>query len=478
MTIQKIAIFLNQCIAMRFIVSLLFLFVLVQVTSAQKLKVSENRRFLVTEDGQPFFYMADTAWELFHRCNREEALMYLEKRKEQGFNVIQAVALAELDGLNTPNPYGETPLINNNPESPNPAYFEHVDFIIKKADSLGMYIALLPTWGDKLNTKSWGVGPEVFNKKNAYRFGQWIGTRYRTYDNIIWIIGGDRNPREQSNDIEVWNQMAEGVASGAGGYDKTLMSYHPQPKEYGGSSTWFHDEDWLDFNMHQTGHCANQGTYKHINHDYNLIPKKPVLDGEPLYEDHPNCFNAKELGHSLPEDIRRIMYWNIFAGAFGQTYGCHDVWQMFRGDEEGINQPLRPWPVALNLPMANQVKHLKNLMLSRPFLTRIPDQSMILAEQEENDDYIIATRDETGGYAMIYFPTGKSVDLNLSVLSSGSLKSWWYDPRTGNAYLDKTIENKSSIIVTPPTSGKGHDWVLILDSTDQDFPIPGKPPIK
>jgi hypothetical protein len=81
--------------------------------------------------------------------------------------------------------------------------------------------------------------------------------------------------------------------------------------------------------MHQTGHCANQGTYTHITHDYNLRPIKPVLDGEPLYEDHPNCFNAKELGHSIPEDIRRIMYWNIFAGAFGQTYGCHDVWQMY-----------------------------------------------------------------------------------------------------------------------------------------------------
>ena len=70
---------------------------------AQKLKVSDNNRYLITEDGQPFFYLADTAWELFHRCDREEAKLYLEKRASQGFNDIQAVALAELDGLNTPN---------------------------------------------------------------------------------------------------------------------------------------------------------------------------------------------------------------------------------------------------------------------------------------------------------------------------------------------------------------------------------------
>ncbi|MGB5435015.1 MAG: DUF4038 domain-containing protein, partial [Maribacter sp.] len=73
--------------------------------TAQRLVVSENQRFIMTEDGKPFFWMADTAWELFHRCNREQAAHYLEKRAAQGFNVIQAVALAEIDGIYTPNPY-------------------------------------------------------------------------------------------------------------------------------------------------------------------------------------------------------------------------------------------------------------------------------------------------------------------------------------------------------------------------------------
>jgi len=441
---------------------------------AQKLKVSENSRYLVTENGDPFFYMADTAWELFHRCDREEVDMYLKKRSEQGFNVIQAVALAELDGLHTPNPYGETPLVNDNPQTPNPKYFEHIDYVIKKADSLGIYIALLPTWGDKLFKNSWGTGPEVFTKDNARVFGNWIGDRYKDYDNIIWVIGGDRNPRENSDDIEVWNQMAEGIAEAAGGYENTLMSYHPQPKSGGGSSTWFHDRKWLDFNMHQTGHCANQGTYEQITNDYNLIPIKPTLDGEPLYEDHPNCFNAKELGHSVPEDIRRIMYWNVFAGAFGQTYGCHDVWQMYKLDKEGINSPLRPWPVALDLPMANQVKHLKNLMLSRPFLTRIPDQSMVLDEQEETNDYVIATGDSEGSYAMVYFPTGKTINLDLSKIEGTNVNGWWFDPRTGNAFPASEINPSKNVTIAPPTSGKGHDWVLVIDDASKKFPVPGK----
>ena len=105
-----------------------------------------------------------------------------------------------------------------------------------------MYIALLPTWGDKLFKNSWGVGPEIFNPENARCFGRWIGNRYKNHTNIIWVIGGDRNPREGTNDIEVWRQMAEGVAEGVGGHDKALMTFHPQPSRPGGSSNWFHQE--------------------------------------------------------------------------------------------------------------------------------------------------------------------------------------------------------------------------------------------
>jgi len=438
---------------------------------AQRLRVSDNHRFLVTEAGEPFFWMADTAWELFHRLTREEAAFYLETRASQGFNVVQAVALAEFDGLHTPNAYGATPLIDDDPEKPNEAYFKHVDWIIKKADSLGIYVALLPSWGDKLFKNTWGTGPEILNPDNAYAYGKWLGNRYKDADHVIWILGGDRNPREGSDDTSVWRQMAAGIVAGAGGYDHTLMGFHPQPHEGGGSSTWFHDDPWLDINMHQTGHCPNRPTYKNIAHDYALKPIKPVLDAEPLYEDHPNCFNAKELGYSLPRDIRRIMYWNVFAGACGQTYGCHDVWQMYDSGRTPVNQPLRPWKQALQLPMANQVRLLKQLMLSRPYLTRIPDQELVAEPQKDDESYVIATRDQEGRYAMIYFPTGQSRVLNFSSLKQGNRQAWWYDPRTGNAYRTNDVGQSNSIRVQPPTSGPGNDWVLVVDAVA--YPAPG-----
>jgi hypothetical protein len=185
------------------------------------LKVSENKRFLVHEDGTPFFYLGDTAWELFHRLNREEADKYLANRAAKGFTVIQAVALAELDGLHTPNAYGYRPLIEDDPtrpdvkDGPENDYWDQVDYVVKKAESLGLYIGLLPTWGDKWN-KRWGIGPEVFTPENAEVYGRWLGRRYKDAPNLIWILGGDR-PVENDTHRQIIRAMARGLAQGDGG---------------------------------------------------------------------------------------------------------------------------------------------------------------------------------------------------------------------------------------------------------------------
>ncbi len=458
---------------MKKITLLLVLISAVAVAQLPRIKVSENKRFLMTEEGKPFFYMADTGWELFHALDESEADWYFKTRAEQGFNVIQAVALAELDGINTPNAIGELPFRNLEKMRPNPQYFKHVKKLIELADARGLYIALLPTWGDKLYKNSWGTGPEIFNKENAYEYGKWLGLWFRSNDNIIWVLGGDRNPREGTEDVEVWRAMQKGLQEGLGLFETGIYTFHPQPASPGGSSNWFHNDEWLNFNMHQTGHCTDEPAYPKIRHDYNLKPVKPVLDGEPLYEDHPICFNAKERGYSMDRDIRRIMYSNVFVGACGQTYGCHDVWQMFRKGQEGVNGPLRPWKEALEMPMATQIKHLKNLMLSRPYFDRIPDQGLIEGEQVDGNDYVTATRDDSGTYAFIYFPEGKTKNINTRNLKAEKLNIWWYDPRTGASFVIGQMQNFGSFSAVPPSSGKGNDWVLVIDDASKGYPKPG-----
>ena len=334
------------------------------------LRVAEDERHLVCEDGTPYIWLGDTAWELFHRLDREQATTYLRDRAEKGFTIIQAVVLAEQDGLNTPNAYGHTPLANNDPTQPNEAYFEHVDTIVDTAEQLGLHIGMLPTWGDKFNTK-WGVGPEIFTPENARTFGRFLGERYRNAP-VVWILGGDRNP-EDAEDRAIIRAMAEGLHAGDGG--RHLMTYHPQ----GGSQSWqwFHTDDWLDFNMFQSGHGrSDQPNYRTTRAGYLLDPVKPVLDGEPRYEDIPVGFD-RNMGWFDAFDVRQAAYWSMLAGAFGHTYGNNNIWQMWAPERNPILSARTPWYEALDHAGATHMGYMRRLFASRPFLDLVPDQAVL-----------------------------------------------------------------------------------------------------
>jgi hypothetical protein len=431
------------------------------------LKVSDDKRFVIHADGTPFFYLGDTAWELFHRLNRNEAERYLENRRQKGFTVIQAVILAELDGLNTPNANGDRPLINNDPTKPNEAYFKHVDFIINTAEEKGIYIGMLPTWGDKV-TKAWGKGPVIFTNANlqgAQTYGKFLGNRYRNKPNIIWILGGDRVVDDAEN---IWRAMANGIKEADMG--RHLMTYHPQ----GGRSSaeWFHNDEWLDFNMLQSGHGKfDKDNYRSVSADYNRKPTKPCLDGEPRYEDHPVNWDPKN-GWFNDFDVRQAAYWGLFAGGFGHTYGCHDIWQMYAPGRGPISSARNNWYDVLDLPGAWDMMHVRNLIESRPFVSRVPDQSLILGDLGTGGEHVQATRGKD--YAFLYLPYGQSVKVELGKVSGDKIKAWWYDPRTGAAISAGTFTNSGRREFDPPgKTARGNDWILVLDDDSKNFPRPG-----
>lgn len=442
-----------------FVLALLVPFFAVAQTD---LRVSDNGRYLVYTNGEPFFYLGDTAWELFHRLDREDAIRYLSNRAGKGFTVIQAVVLAEHDGLRDPNAYEHTPLLNDDPTQPNEAYFEHVDFIVDKAAELGLHMALLPTWGDKLFKNKWGVGPEIFNLKNAYAYGRYIGSRYKDRKNIIWVIGGDRNPREDSEDVEVWRAMARGITEAVGGNDKALMTFHPQTA----SSRWFHEDEWLDFNMLQTSHCADTRVWDKVSHDYNLAMVKPTMDGEPMYEEIPVCFDLEKNGYADPNDIRRKAYLSLFAGAHGHTYGCNNIWQMYVPGRTRHIEATKPWYESLDLPGANAMTHVRKLMESRPMLDRVPDQSLLVGTASDNyKERVQATRGRD--YAFIYTSSGLPFEVRLGKISGRKVQASWYNPRTGETTQGGKYKNSGTRTFTPPTHGDDQDWVLMLDDASR-----------
>ena len=296
---------------MKKIAAFIFILIISNQSFAQ-FSVSDNHRYLL-KNGKPFFWLGDTGWELFHRLNKNEVNEYFKKRSAQGFTVVQAVVLSEINGLDSPNANGDKPLINDDPTKPNEAYFKFVDYVVDKANDYNMNIAMLPTWGDKVFKDRWGAGPEIFNTINAKIYGKWIGNRYKNKTNIVWVLGGDRNPRN-ANDVAIWNAMGKGIMEATN--NKAVISFHPQPCD-SGSATWFHHSLWLAFNMFQNGHCRDVANYNKIQLAYNLSPTKPVMDAEPIYEDHPVCFNVNDLGTSSAYDVRKYAYLDLFSGAFG-----------------------------------------------------------------------------------------------------------------------------------------------------------------
>ena len=348
---------------------------------------------------------------------------------------------------------------------------------MKSANDKGLLIGFLPTWGDKWN-KKWGVGPEIFTPANAEAYGEWIGRRYRDAG-LVWIIGGDR-PVENEAQGEILRALAHGLRRGDGGAH--LMTLHPTGGS--GSSQWAHGDDVLDFHMRQNGHQAEfTGRYDATRADYDRAPVKPVLDGEPIYEDHPVSFDASRFGHSTAADVRRPLYWNLFTGAFGHTYGHHSVWQMWAPDRKPINNPLLPWSEAIVQPGAGQMQYARRLLESRPFLSRVPDDTIIVTDRVATSVpgagryRFVATRDNEGTYAMVYAPVGRRFSVRMEAIRGPKVVAWWFDPRTGAATRIGEFPNSGEREFLPPDAGEQLDWVLVLDDAAKGYSAPGDQPL-
>jgi hypothetical protein len=421
------------------------------------LRVSRDGRHLVHADGTPFFWLGDTAWELFHRLTREEADVYLDDRRDKGFTVIQAVVLAEFDGLTSPNAYGDTPLVGNDPTRWNDGYFRHVDYVVDAAERRGMFVGMLPTWGDKFNRK-WGVGPEIFTPENARAYGEMLGRRYQARP-IIWILGGDRSPEKPEHSAIV-RAMAEGIRAGDGGAH--LITYHPTG--FQSSAPYFHADDWLALNMFQSGHGARDiANYKFVEADRKRMPVKPVIDGEPRYEDHPIDWKP-ENGWFDAADVRQAAYWSMLAGAAGHTYGDHDIWQFLSPAHAPVSSARTPWREALHHPGSAQVGYMRKLFASRPFLELVPDQTLLAMPIDTGAAHERAARGSTRDYAFAYTPLGRALTVHLDSLRGPRLRASWFDPRTGTSSPIGEFAAKGARLFDPPgDEGRGRDWVLVLD---------------
>lgn len=417
-----------------------------------RLSISLDGRRILGPDGKPFFYLADTAWELFHRLTLDEARHYLATRARQGFTAIQATLLAEFDGLRTPNPQGHVPFHDLDPYRPVEAYFADCDRIVEETARLGMYAAILPTWGDKWNSL-WGEGPKVFHPETAFVYGAYVGRRYRDHP-VIWVLGGDR-PIHTAEQLETIRQMARGIRSAS---PDQLMTFHPP----GGHSSaeYLHGEDWIDFHMLQTGHTGRDNPVgRMIQLDLARQPRKPSLDGEPNYEDHPVMapgWKAMENEWFDAFDCRKQAWRSVLAGACGHTYGCHDVWQMWTPQRPRVNHVRTPWPEAIELPGANQMRYVRSLCERLAWDKLVADDSLFEGGAGVGGEQGAAARASDGSYALLYVPTPRPIRVNTRRLRE-PLTASWYDVVTGTS---SSAAVASDGAYHPPSA---NDALLVLE---------------
>ena len=429
-----------------------------------RLRVSENGRFFVKEGGAPFFYLADTAWCVFTRPTHEEVDRYLADRASKGFTATQGVLLI-WDGLTRANPLGQMLLVDKDGAKINEAFFDNVDYIVNKAESLGMYMLILPIWSKGML----GGQRSVFDKTTGYNYCKLIGARYRNKP-VVWMLGGDRPGQGVE---EITRAMARGLAEGGGGTQ--MVSYHPTGRQ--SSSMWFHNESWLDFNSIQSGHSTQNKNYELVASDYLLKPAKPVIDAESGYENITDGLRQAEPGIKRlgAWDVRRYGYLSVFAGAAGFAYGCGEVYEFWTpGMQQTRWMAGLPWQQSMQLPGSSQMKYVRSLIESRPMLVRIPDQSMLVSDPGATTDRIQATRASDGSYAFVYSASGRAIEVRLDSLSGKTIRAWWYDPRTGAPKAIGRFPKTATREFKPPTSGENNDWVLVLDDAAKKFPEPGK----
>jgi len=454
-------------------------------------RVSESGTHLETSTGETFIWLGDTAWELFHKLDREEALTYLDDRAAKGFTLIQAVILAELDGLRTPNAHGDLPLHDLDPSRPNEAYFQHVDFIVDAAAARGLVMGILPTWGDKLPSKNPGAGPLVFTDENAADFGQFLGQRY-AHQPVVWILGGDRDV-DYPEARAAWDAMGRAIKQATAG--QQLVTYHP--RGWSTSSRFFHPAPWLDFNMYQSGHELGIVPIDRLSRESaSAYPRKPYVNGEPAYEDiairfwehldfgkpgharvppgvlHPDGTIAQPEhftdGFVTAPDIRRQIYMSFIWGAAGYTYGNNAIWQMFKRGGDIAIPALTDWREALDRPGADAIQPARALLESRPW-ERLRHAPEIITGGTAAE--VHAARTEDGTFAVLHFPYGGEVELHPHVTSAPEVQARWFNPRNGTTTAAGTFADIGDRLrFACPTEDE--DWILLIDAAGTDFPDP------
>lgn len=432
-------------------------------------RVSDNGRHLTYADGTPFFWLADTAWEMTWKSDTQSMISYLDDRKEKGFNVIQLVVLSHqiLRSFGVENRQGEKAFLQDDFARINPRYYDYLDKIVYEANRRGIAVALVPLWAAMTRHHGNSDIHHRFSDKDALNPASYVGARYAG-ENVIWMIGGD-NSYDSVSQREFWRRFAEEIRIASG--DMHLMTIHP--KGLSASFDYFGEgSDWLDFHAYQSSHLAG-GTYtfRAAAAGYGLKRPKPILNAEATYEDiyhnlwAPGDTRNVNTFRIRPEHVRQSSYESILSGALvGITYGANGVWQWATEEIGGTHLPRTAVSEAWSFPGSNQMTVLKNIMTANQWFEMTPHPEYVVAKTP-GDRYIPLARNRDN--IIVYIPQNTQiVVLRTDDFVIGGDQTW-IDPQSGiSLNIQAPSFGRGPIVLETPNSG---DWVVVLHRSRHIF---------
>ncbi len=427
-------------------------------------KVSSNNRYFVDQAGRPFFINSDTPWSLFVALDTNETISYFRNRKEKGFNTVTVNLIEHWfngETLSYPeasmNKAGHFPfkkyISDNVPDftSPDEEYFNHVDKVLSIALRYGFLVMMTPAYmGYAAKGLQEGWYREVIENgpDRCRQYGRFLGKRYSGFQNIVWIMDGDRNPDQFSRPLEL--EIIKGIKE----FDKNhLFTAHCHPVN--SSRDQWEGEDWLDFNSVYTYSFISENSTVHQEclRNYLMNPPMPVILFETCYE---NEHNANAL------QIRSQMYWGWLCSVAGVQMGNLPLWRFGEG-----------WENAMNWQASYDASNMKKLVDSRRWYKFVPDYNhkTVTEGYGSKDSYVAAALAYNGETAIIYIPSGNTILVDLNRISGENVIAWWFNPRNGLSHKAGEFSEKREMKFTPPDQ---KDWVLVLDDAYKEFGSPGE----
>jgi hypothetical protein len=421
---------------------------------AYPLRAGPTGRYLVDQAGKPFFLTGDAAWSLIAQLSDQDADTYLSNRQQLGFTLVLVNLMEHQFSTNAPaDIYGLSPFTGKAFTTPNEAYFAHADYIIQSAAQKGIVVLLAPDYlGYGCGSEGWCAETQAATTAEMRAWGQYVGARYKNYDNIVWLIGGDMDPTPVLANVQA---MVDGLLSVDTRHPFTAHNVRGQM-----AITPWSGAAWLTVNNTYTNGVSD---YLAALTAYNASPTLPFFLIESLYD-----------GYGVTaQQLRSQSYWTVLSGGFGHVYGACPIWY-FGAPSAQAACLVAGWQSQLSNQGALNMSYLRRLFDSRNWSTLVPDASHVALTAgfgtSGQADYATAAYGSDGSSIIAYLPTSRTVTVSGSRLAGSAMTAWWYNPGTGVATLIGTYPTSGTPTFTPPASG---DWVLVVDAATFTFSAPG-----